>query len=198
MRNAGTNVPSRAPVIFRSDDGVATRVRSIDESDLIAAWRIFSDPAYIAKNMDLAIATDRLGKAYAERDPSDRLVDTMIAIEALYGRGSSVNVELPYRLSLRAARYIAEELDLTQQQTFQLAKCGFMVRGKILRNLPLEAADFDGAGDLKSFGEQLGRLARITLRKMAFEASPSAEEWKRLILSKKPSTVEGKAREPKV
>lgn len=115
----------------------------------------------------LRVPIDRLNNAFF-KDPKDKLIDYMIAFEALFSEGSG---DLRYKISLRAARYLGRTPE-ERSKLFELFKLAYDVRsdivhgrGKIRKESKNKLRERYGSNDESTLIEKLAKDIEDLLRK---------------------------------
>jgi hypothetical protein len=156
------------------------------------AWGKFADSEFTRRSNDLALAADRLTKADSERASADRLVDLVTAMEALLSQGEGALDELRYRLSIRAARYIAADAGQSQRAVFDLTRAALRNRNKILRSIALSERDhaLPGITSFDMFVDRFEEIVRATLQKRLLTDGGVRVDWKTLLLNRPDEEIE--------
>jgi hypothetical protein len=180
------------PVIFRRLETAPTLIKAEHEETLRKAWGKFADSEFTRRSNDLALAADRLTKADSERASADRLVDLVTAMEALLSQGEGALDELRYRLSIRAARYIAADAGQSQRAVFDLTRAALRNRNKILRSIALSERDhaLPGITSFDMFVDRFEEIVRATLQKRLLTDGGVRVDWKTLLLNRPDEEIE--------
>jgi hypothetical protein len=118
---------------FKSPIIEAVRPYEINKGELYTLKSIFTKVRE-CKNEQIRIALNRLNRIYERECELDRLIDIIIAFEALYLKG--IKVELQFRLAARAAHYLGRNSTAeTKQKIFDCFKRGYDWRSKILHGV---------------------------------------------------------------
>jgi hypothetical protein len=109
--------------------------REVDENWLksfVAFWKIVQSPR-VKDRKFLNVAIRRFGYAHERHRTDDKIVDLLIAAEALFfndfKEGSYIG-EIKYRLSLRAALFLASDTEI-QRTIFRWMKAAYDVRSNV-------------------------------------------------------------------
>lgn len=158
------------PIAFRELDRPRTVLREVDGAMVALAWSKFA----LVPDRNLGIAAERLSVLADTTKSEENLVDILIAIEAMLGK--DLNEELPYRISLRAARFISEDLELSQRVVFDHVRQAFRLRNKVLRSLRIDHDDYLGL-QAQEFVHQTEAIARKTLQKLLAARPGDVLNW---------------------
>lgn len=107
----------------------------------------------------IIVAIKRLEYAYARLLPQDKLLDYMIAFEALFLKGDEEQ-ELSYRLSLRSAYFIGSTTE-ERKSIFEFIKNAYRVRSKTVHGDRIQ----DGGAN-KEFVQQIEDKLRESIKKI--------------------------------
>jgi hypothetical protein len=153
---------------------------------LSSAWREMAS-AGVARHRELGIALRRFSDAGARDRDDDTLIDLMIAAEALFLPGETQ--ELRFKLSLRAAFFVAAEMGLTKAEVFRHMNRAYdarsrIVHGDVVENLTLVNGS---VVPLQEFVRVTADHLRAALRKATRLASKSMKggplvDWDSLIV----------------
>lgn len=157
-----------------------------DVAALTETWGQLSDEG-VKRHKELGVALRRYSDAADRERRDDALIDLMIAAEALFLPG--IRDELKYRLALRAAFFIAEDMGLSRRDVFSHMSRAYNARsilahGGSLRDLKLA----DGTHvPLDEFVRVTTDHLRVALRKAVRLANGPPEDqpfdkWDDLIL----------------
>jgi hypothetical protein len=142
-------------------------------SALTATWREIGS-AGVGRHRELGIALRRFSDAGERERDDDSLIDLMIAAEALFL--PDVRDELSFKLSLRAAFFIAEEMGRARIEVFRHMMRAYgarsrIVHGEVVKDLTLA----DGSRvPLEEFVRVTAEHLRAALRKGIRVASQAA------------------------
>jgi hypothetical protein len=144
----------------------------------------------------LGLATRRLGYAHERHRVEDKLLDLLIAAEALFLSGSMG--ELQYRLAQRAGFFLSND-PATRRKIYWHMLAAYKVRSKVVHGeeaRPPKREDGTEV-DLEEFVETTKVYLRITLRKMVdlallSESRDELVDWETLILGTAAQSVEAK------
>jgi len=89
-------------------------------------------------NMSLQIAVSRLNGQYIRNSVEDRLIDAVVALEAIYLSG--VNDELKFRLAVRAATHLGSDDKSERSRIFELVTNAYDLRSTIVHGSVHEIA----------------------------------------------------------
>jgi hypothetical protein len=81
-------------------------------------------------NTSLQIAISRLNSQYTRNREDERLIDAVVALEAIYLSG--VNNELKFRLAIRAATHLGNGDELERARIFNLVKSAYDLRSALV------------------------------------------------------------------
>lgn len=132
----------------RSTPGHACELSQQEAAEFAEFWRSYR--ACLQDHRDvLEVALDRLNMAYADSAPGEKLIDYIIAFEALL---LGDRQELAYKLALRGSRLLGENPD-ARQRAFEDLKAAYtarsdIVHGKQLRKVAVGATKNVPVGDL--------------------------------------------------
>lgn len=145
----------------------------------------------VKKHRGLARAARRFGYAMDDHRDEDRIVDVMIAAEALIlsdAGSAQERGELKYRLSLRAAYFMAKDVE-ERKTIFRFMKAAYDARSTIAHGgQPTDLKDLEGDDlDINEFSHFTSHYVRRALRKAIREAPANGPfmDWESLILSGK-------------
>jgi hypothetical protein len=179
-----------SPTPFRVGPSTVT-LDAAEGEQLCALWRSLDSDALAAHGF-LETAIRRFSYGGERHRPEDRLIDLMIAAEALFLNGTgdaALRGEMGYRLALRFACF-AETPGMTRQQHFDHMKVAYAARSAIVHgDTPKRFKMPDGSkATFPEFVDLTEDLLRSTLRKMvrhvqAEGAAPGRVDWEKLILS---------------
>jgi hypothetical protein len=114
---------------------------------------------------DLHIALRRFGDAIARKKPDDKMIDLMIAAEALFLPESD---ELTYKLSMRTA-YMLERSKQKRREVYSLMKDAYKIRSRIIHGatpvLPFKDRTSGQRYNMQGFTVQVEELLRRALKK---------------------------------
>jgi hypothetical protein len=134
--------------------------------DEASAWpAVFGAALKRSKDDDIAIAMRRLMYAMERRRPEDRLLDAMIAAEAVFSRGSTT--ELSYRISLRLAVAIENASLGKRRAIFEFMRRAYGLRSKVVHGGKIKEGTLlvDGAPvSLKTFITAVEDVIRMAIR----------------------------------
>ena len=143
----------------------------------------------VKKHRGLVQASRRFGYAMENHREEDRIVDVMIAAEALFlsDAGSAQDRgELKYRLSLRAAYFMGKDAD-ERTKIFKFMKAAYDARSTIAHGgQPSSFRDLEGNEiDAHQFSHFTSHYVRRALRQAIREAPANGPfmDWEGLILS---------------
>lgn len=139
----------------------------------------------VTRHRELGVALRRFSDAGDRDRDDDALIDLMISAEALFVPERD---ELGYRLALRIAFFIAEEMGLTKEEVFRHMKRAYSARSKLVHGdlvADLELADGTRV-PLRDFVRVTDEHLRTALRKSVRLASESPNargfaDWEALI-----------------
>lgn len=127
----------------------------------------------IAKKEYMSLALRRYNSALDERQLEDRIIDFMIALEALF---SSDARELRYRLSLRVAVFLGKN-DTEREEILQFMKKAYdarseIVHGGIFKPFRVESKTYD----LTRTSHQLGEITRLSILALLYRIARPGDE----------------------
>ena len=125
----------------------------------------------------LQVALSRFNRQCGREDLADRLIDALIAFEALYLRGA--REELGYRLALRGAAHLGGRGTHTRAEVFELLRTAYALRGEIAHGV---IADLPQAKAVRKAGwacaddmlTSLTDLLRLALRLVLLDIGEQA------------------------
>jgi hypothetical protein len=140
-----------------------------------AIWRILNSDA-VRKNKSLSIAIRRFNYSADRERPEDRMLDLMIAGEALFLSGTTE--ELRYRFALRAASFI-EAPGWSREQVFRFMRLAYDVRSKIAHgdDLPKLSMPDLPTVELQSFVDTTENRLRSALHRALEIAGRATGTW---------------------
>ena len=118
---------------------------------------------FSSKNTGFQTAIRRFYFSSQRFDKEDKVIDLMIAFEALF---LIENAELSFKLSLRVARFLADEYN--SSELFEIMRKAYNLRSKFVHGEGLKPADKqDNMRDLeiKKLIEKLYEILRLSIRK---------------------------------
>jgi hypothetical protein len=163
------------------------RLQPEDTDELVALWRDFRGSAVRGKRF-LATAIRRFAFAGERPRAEDRILDLMIAAEALFTPGTQT--EVSHKVALHAAAFL-ERQDATVAEVFKTMKQGYGARSAIAHGGDPEigrlAGDEDGT--LDRLVALLSEYMRDALKRMitrAVQGTPLSDQgaWNTLVLDK--------------
>ncbi len=113
------------------------------------------------KITNIQIAIDRMNRLYSATSDEAKLIDAIIALEAVYLFG--VRAELQFRLATRVATHIGNKNHKTRRRIFSTVKLAYGVRSEIIhgmKNSVLETKSFR-RGNWKNTDEFIGEITYI-------------------------------------
>jgi len=168
---------------MRSTEGAMT----LDFQDLLMARNLFEKLRALKKKDDkIGIATRRLAFAMENTRDEDRLLDGMIAAEAVLGTAS----EIKYQFALRAAYLLEPSDEQERRAVFEDLTHAYNVRSKLSHGAKADPRDLkinDVNVSLSEFVRRIEDRIRQAVRNVVL--SESVPEWKDLIIGKKSETV---------
>lgn len=127
----------------------------------------------IAKKEYMSLALRRYNSALDERQLEDRIIDFMIALEALY---SSDARELRYRLSLRVATFLGKS-DREREEILEFMKKAYDARSEIVHGRHLKPFRAKNeVYDLTRTSHQLGEITRLSILDFLHRIARRGEE----------------------
>ena len=144
-----------------------------EAQELRQLWQAVRDPR-VVRHKSIPVALRRLSFAGERQRPDDRMVDLMVAGEALFLPAD--NQELSYKLATRAAFFL-EDRGFGRKETFAHMKTAYTVRSKIVHGsrLPKLKAPDGTETTLEAFADKTADYLRVATKK-ALAISIGAEE----------------------
>lgn len=102
-------------------------------------WNDFSKME-LSKPASLTVAIRRFSYAYERWKTEDKLIDYMVAFEALFSREHEESESIGYKLSVRAARFLAKDY-LQRRQIMKEMKDFYRLRSNIVHGEALKPKD---------------------------------------------------------
>jgi hypothetical protein len=168
---------------MRSTEGAMT----LDFEDLLMARTLFEKLRALKKSDDkIGIATRRLAFAMENTRDEDRLLDGMIAAEAVL----DTDTEIKYKFALRAA-YLLEPTDEKERRAiFDDLTHAYNVRSKLSHGAKANPGDLKISGvkvTLAEFVKRIEDKIRRVVRSVVL--SGNVPDWNELIIGKKSETT---------
>jgi len=158
-------------------------------NQLKEAWRMLG--AMRATNPSLYLSALRLSYANARAQAEDRILDVVIAAEALYLSTDmqGVQQELSYRASLRAAFWSNDIAELPDKQSvFDIVKAAYALRSKVARGESATPIRVQGQNKTpQELTTEVASVVRLGLLKAFRQANTSDDKkfkphWEQLII----------------
>lgn len=137
-------------------------LQSGEGKSLVELFRLLRDAKTHTIPNYLLVAIKRFEYAYARLLPEDKLLDFMVAFEAIFLKGNE-RQELSYRLSLRAAYLLAENAG-ERKSIFDFMHKAYNARSEIVHG---ERAT--GEGKIKNFVDKVEFYLRLSITKVLKE-----------------------------
>lgn len=144
------------------------------------------------QNLALHIAASRLFYAESRRRTEDRILDVMIAAEALYlgNDDSATRGELSYRLALRGAVWAnPQDLGVTRSEVFSILREAYSVRSTVAHGAIPNKIKLKVSGDQKDLAYLIERTTEIVrqglrkaLKEVASKGGTFKPGWENLVL----------------
>jgi hypothetical protein len=158
-----------------------------DVDELVALWREVRSSAVQGKRF-LVTAMRRFAFAGERPRPEDRILDLMIAAEALFTPGTQT--EVSHKVALQAAAFL-ERQDVTAADVFRTMKQGYSARSAIAHGGEPDIGRLAGGeeGTLDRLVAILSDYMRDALKRMITRAVGSTAlsdqgAWNKLVLDK--------------
>lgn len=161
------------------------------DEDLAEMPKLFARYRKAKKVGPLSVGTRRFAYAADRNRADDRIVDLMIAAEALFLPGTAS--ELAYQLSLRAACFLDKSIGAGPVERLRYFKAAYDARSKVAHGHELKPKKLRALGgkdpvSIEEFSRDFERTMRVVIRKAlkhaedhgSFPSSP--EDWDDLIL----------------
>ncbi len=161
-------------------------------------WRNFQKQS-VNKHKFIALAARRFSYAHERHDWEDRIIDLLIAAEAIFLSQSNAQTELNYRLKLHAAMFLGSSAEIKKQifddMAFAYSLRSNIVHGstgleKIIRKIKSrEEIGFGEKYKLDQFMYRIQEYIRIAICKMIDLAAQNSHQkevvdWNKLVLEK--------------
>ena len=137
-------------------------------SDLKLFWK-----RYIrilnGSNKAFKTALRRYYQCSQKSDPEDKIIDLMIAFEAMF---LADNAELSFRLALRVSKFLDDEFQ--NRPLFDFMRSAYNIRSKVVHGSTLSSKDLNIGGNplrINQIIAELSNILRLALRKYVFECS---------------------------
>lgn len=159
-------------------------------------WKSFQQQA-VNKHKFIALAAKRFSYAHERHDWEDRIIDLLIAAEAIFLSQAGGQGELKYRLKLHAAMFLATE-PKTRKQIFEDMSLAYDLRSKIVHGTgdlnsaisKIKKKEAVGLGEkykLEQFVFRIQNYIRAAINKTILDASKNNQQevfnWDDLLLS---------------
>jgi hypothetical protein len=157
------------------------------------------------RSSSLQVALSRLNRQYGREDLADRLIDALIAFEALYLRDA--RGEFGYRLALRVAAHLGDHGGRSRTDVFELLQTAYAWRGKIAHGVIVDlskakAVHESGWPSPNDLLTTLTDLLRMALRLILVDTGEEAfnadfhDKLDRVIVAGIPSDCSGDSARP--
>lgn len=151
--------------------------RTINVTDLLTDLPFaYSAVRSLNTHKGLSLALRRVTQSAARNYPEDRILDLMIAVEALFLPGE--RLELGYKLSVRSAYYLAPKDPEQRRRIYEIMKAAYSVRGGVAHGAPIDDHVKLLGKDvpISDFLDEVEVLVRLALRKRILETAPPQEK----------------------
>ena len=161
-------------------------------------WKSFQKQA-VNKHRFIALAAKRFSYAHERHDWEDRIIDLLIAAEAIFLSQAGSQGELKYRLKLHAAMFLATD-SKTRKQIFEDMSLAYDLRSKIVHGTgelnsaisKIKKKEAVGLGEkykLDQFVYRIQNYIRAAINKTIMIASKNKQQeifnWDELLLNNK-------------
>ena len=155
------------------------RLTKKEASDFVDFWKNANSPE-IKKRRFLSVSISRFGQAKSRKNKEDSLIDYMISSEALFlSQIGEIPGELTYRLSHRAAFFLADKRD-QREQIFRFFKSAYSLRSSIVHGsskpIKLPQKEDGTKYNLNDFCEVLEDYLRRAIKKSITLANMSGSK----------------------
>lgn len=165
-------------------------IQETDVPDIAALYRALSHEI-LSKHGFIKVAVHRIERSVEETEPTERLVDLVIALEALLLADigpADLRGELAFRLSLRGACFLASDA-AQRQRLYQEFKKAYRLRNRIVHGdePPLEVTIFRKRMPIKELVNRIENYTReVAKRMLQLAMQPNAirelVKWDDLVL----------------
>lgn len=149
-------------------------------------WRVLTTKS-VSSSLSLAIR--RLQQSCLRADANDKIIDVMIAAEAVFLKGAQG--ELSFQLALRAAYWLSDESGPERKAMFDLFRRAYAARNIIAHGNDLKRLDkILGGESLADHVAEVAQAMQLALSKMLTDnnaSTPTQEQWDAMILEKTPT-----------
>ena len=129
--------------------------------------RVWSDltEGVLEKNLQIKASLHRYNLALERFDSQDKLVDLIIAAEALFLSDSS-DGELKFRLALRSSKFVKIP-NINQKALYDLMKLAYDVRSNIVHNASISKKNLNKIPkkNVSELADEVQRVLRLAIRK---------------------------------
>lgn len=180
------------PVTFQPDLFFTLNTSENFANSLVWLWDLLSNP-HVLSQANLMVATKRFSYAHERTDREDKIIDLLIAAEALFLSTTGNQSELKYRLRLHAALFVGSD-QATRKQIFDDMGLAYDLRSSIVHgSVPdskigkIEKREVGRFGDkykLLEFTERIQEYIRFSIVRMVRRAAEGsgAIDWESMVL----------------
>lgn len=182
--------PSHAPSLPHRFVYEVAPAAPLNDTELNTVRELMREMPRVTETEGLEVALRRFRSScdrYVLDDP-ERLLDMAFAFEALFLNDGGDNKDLSYRLRLRTARFLDDDID-TRLETFGIMNEFYGIRSKIAHGEALDLGSQAKKDKLRRCQDRVPELLRRSLAKMirgdgpqGVEKADQSEWWQRLEL----------------